>query len=72
MEFFGYDTCDKLIWKSGEVSININKIIKQIISKSHDNKISNSYIFGFGCSPYKKNCDILSEDLVLCIFRAYS
>ena len=29
MEFVGYDTCDKLIWASGEVSTNKNKLSRQ-------------------------------------------
>ena len=51
MKFVGYDTCDKIIWTSGEGSININKTIKQGIPKSHINTIYPSSTLGFGCSP---------------------
>ena len=60
MEFIGYYARDKLIWTSGEFSIYINKTSKQGIPKSHVNKISHLSIFGFGCSPHKETCDILS------------
>ena len=59
MEFFGYDTCDKLIWTSSEVSIITNKTNKQVIPKTHTNKAYLSPTFGFGCSPHKYTCDIL-------------
>ena len=42
MEFVGYDTCDKLIWTSGEGIIITNRIRKQGIPKTHINKISPS------------------------------
>ena len=42
MEFVGYDTRDKLLWASDEVSRNNNKINKPGIPKSHTNKISPS------------------------------
>ena len=42
MGLVGYETCDKLIWTSGEVFINKNTISKQLIPKSIINKISPS------------------------------
>ena len=61
MEFVGYEKCEKFIWTSGEGNIIKNKISKQEITKNHINKISPSSTLGFCCSPYKENCDILSE-----------
>ena len=40
MDFFGYETCDKFIWTSGEGYRNKNKIIKQGIPKINIKKIS--------------------------------
>ena len=60
MEFVGYEICEKLIWTSGEGCININITIKQGIPKIKINKKSPSSTFGFGYSPHKDNCDILS------------
>ena len=40
MDFFGYATCEKLLWTSGEGNIITNKISKQ--DKTHNNKISPS------------------------------
>ena len=71
MEFVGYETCEKIMWKSGEGLINTNAISKQGIPKINIKKTSPSSTLGFGCSPHKYNCDILSEYLVLCIFQAY-
>ena len=67
MEFVGYDTREQLIWTPGEGSVIKNKTSKQGITKSFINKISTS-ILGFGCSPHKDTCDILSEYLVSYIF----
>ena len=64
MEFVGYDTRDKLIWKSGKGKIITNNNRKQGIPKTHINSISTSSTLGFGCSPYKDTCDIFSEYLV--------
>ena len=59
MEFFGYETCDKLVWTSSENCRNKNTIIKQGIPKSNMNKTSPSSTLVFGCSPHKDTCDIL-------------
>ena len=64
MEFVGYETCEKLIWKSGEGCTNKNKTSKQGIIKNNTNKTSPSSTLGFGCSPHKNTSDILSKDLV--------
>ena len=72
MKFVGYDTCDKIIWTSGEVWINTDTISKQGIPKININKTSPSSTLGFGCSPHKETCYILSEDLVSCRLWAYS
>ena len=42
MRFVGYDTCDKLIWISGEGNRIIIKISIQGTPKTHINKISPS------------------------------
>ena len=60
MGFVGYETCDKLIWKSGDGCRNTNTIIKQDITKSNMNKTYHSSIFVFFCYPHKDTCDILS------------
>ena len=52
LEFFGYETCDKLIWKSDTVFRNKNTIIKQGIPKININNTSPASTFCFGCSPY--------------------
>ena len=44
MKFFGYETCDKLIWTSDEVYINTNAISKQGIQKINMNMTSFSEI----------------------------
>ena len=72
MEFVGCETCDKLIWTSGDVCRNINTIIKQGIPISNMNITSTSAAFGFCCSPHKYTCYILSENLVSQILQAYS
>ena len=63
-EFVGYETCEKLIWTSGEGCRNKNITSKQVITKSSINKTSTSSTLGFGCYLHKDNWDILSEDLV--------
>ena len=47
MEFFGYHTCEKIIWTSGEGSIIKNKIRKQGSHKTHMNNISPTSTLGF-------------------------
>ena len=69
MEFVGYDTYDKLVWKSGESRRIKNKIWKQGIPKTHTNKIPHSSKLDFGCYNQKETCNILSEDLILSIFK---
>ena len=59
MEFFGYETCDKLIWTSGEGIININKISRQGIPNTHINKVHHSSTLVFGCYPHKDDCSFL-------------
>ena len=71
MEFLGYDTCDKIIWKSGEGIINTNKISRQGNKKTHINKVSSTPTLGFGCSTHKEKIYILSEYLVLSRINAY-
>ena len=60
MAFVGYETCDKLIWESGEGRTITNKIRKQGISKTDINKFSSASTFKFGLSLHKYSCDILS------------
>ena len=60
LEFVGYDTSDKLIWISGKGCISTTTISKQGISKINMNMKSPSSILGFGFSPQKNTCDILS------------
>ena len=69
MQLVGYDTCDKLIWTSGEGITIINETTKQGIPKTHSNKVSLSSTLGFGCYPHKDTSDILSEDLVSYTFQ---
>ena len=71
MEFLGYDTCEKSICTSGGGSIITNKIRKQVIPKTHINKLSPTSTLDFDCSPHKYNCDILSEDLFSSKIQAY-
>ena len=71
MEFVFYDTCDRLLWISGEGSRIKIKISKEVIPKTHTNKIYTPITLSFGCSPHKDNCDILSEDLFFSIFQVY-
>ena len=71
MEFVGYDTCDNLIWTSGEVSRTKNKIIKQGSPKKCINKISPSSTFGFSCYPHRNTCDIFSKYLVSSRIQAF-
>ena len=59
MDFVCYDTCDKLIWMSGEGRIIKNKIIKQGSPKTHIKKISPTSTLGFFCSPHKDTFYIL-------------
>ena len=70
--FFGRDTCEKLIWTSGQGRIITNKISKIIIPKTYINKIYPSSTFSFLCYPHKNTCDILSEYFISSIFQAYS
>ena len=71
MKFFGYETFEKLVWTSGECNKITDKISKQVIPENHTNKIPPSSKLGFGFSPNKETCDILSEDLVSSIFQAH-
>ena len=61
MDCFGYEICDKLIWTSVKGCRNINTIIKQGIPKINMSMESPSSTLGFGCSPHKYSCYILSE-----------
>ena len=69
IDFIGYEKCDKLICTSGECCRNTNTISKQEIPKSNINKIYTSSTLGFGCSPYKDTCNILSGYFVLYILQ---
>ena len=71
MEFVVYDTCENLIWNSGEGRRNKNKTTRSLIPKTHIKKVSPSSTLGFVCSPQNYTCDILSEYLVSCRFQAY-
>ena len=62
MDFVGYETCEELILTSIEYWINKNTIIKQCIPKITMNMTYPSVTLGFGCSPHKNTCDILSEN----------
>ena len=64
MEFVGYEICETLIWTSGEVIRITNKTSKKGSPKTDINNISPSSTLGFGCSPHKDTCDMLSENLV--------
>ena len=71
-EFTGYKTRDKLICTSGEGFRNTNGIIKKGTPKSNINRTHTLSTLGFGCYPHKYTCDILSEYLFSCRFKAYS
>ena len=60
----GFETRDKLVWKSG--CRNINTIRKHGIPKINISEKYPSSPLGFGCSPQKDTCDIFLEY----IFRA--
>ena len=47
MEFFGYETCDILIWTSGEGWRNTNTIVKQDIPKNNMKKTYPSSTLSF-------------------------
>ena len=66
MDFFGYETYEKLIWTSCEGFRNTNTIRKQGITQININNTYGSSTLGFGCSPHKDDFDILSEYLVSC------
>ena len=68
MDFVGYDTCEELICTSCDRNRVTNKFIKQVIPKTHINKISPLSTLDFCCYPHKYTCDILSEELVSSIF----
>ena len=72
MEFFSYETYDKLILTSGEGCRNTNTISKKCIPKSNINKTSPSSTLSFSCSPHKETCDILLEHLVSQRLKSYS
>ena len=72
MDSFDNETCEKLIWTSGEGCINKNTIRKQVIPKNNTNKVYPSSALGFGCYPHKETCDIFSEDLVSQILQEFS
>ena len=72
MEFFGYETCDKLIWTSGEDRRDTNTIRKKVIPKNNINKTFTSSTLVFGCFPHKYTRYILSEDFVSQRLQAYS
>ena len=72
MKFVAYETCDKLIWISGESYRDLNTIRKQVIPKNNMNRTYPSSTLSFVYSPYKDTCDILSEYLVSHIFKLYS
>ena len=61
MDFVGYETCDKLIWSSGEGRKNTNKIRRKGIHNIYINKISPSSTLGFGYSPHKDTCGIFQN-----------
>ena len=72
IEFVGYETCNKLIWTSGEGLRNTDTTRKQVINKSNMNKKYHFSTLGFGCSPHKDTNDILSEDFVSHRLLTYS
>ena len=59
----------KLIFTRGKGGIITNKIIKQWSSKTYINKIYPLSTLGFGYSPHKATCDILSKHLVSSKFK---
>ena len=63
MEFVGYGTYYKLIWKSGEGYRNTSAISKEGTQRINMNMTYTSANLGFWCSPHKYTCDILSENL---------
>ena len=71
-KFFGYETCENLIWTSGEGFTNTNTIRKQGIPKINMNITSPSSTLGLFCYPPKDTCDIFSEDFISHILQAYS
>ena len=72
MEFVGYYTCDKLIWKSGEGRRIKNIISKQVSPKTHINNISPTSTLTFFCPPHKYTSDIFSDDMVSSKVQKYS
>ena len=56
MDFFGYETCENLLWKSGEGYRNTNATSKKVIPKINMNMTYNSATLGFGCFPHKETC----------------
>ena len=72
MEFFGYETCDKLIWTSGKGCRNTNIIVKQGIPKINMNMTYPSETLGFSCYPHKDTYDIFSEILFSHRLQSYS
>ena len=70
MEFIGYETCSKLIWKLSKGCRNKNEISKQGNPKSDINKIYPSPKLGFGLSHIRK--DISSDYLISCRLQSYS
>ena len=71
IEFFGYDTSDKLIWTSGKGCSNANIIIKQGIPKRNMNVTFTSENIEFGCSSYIVFCDILLVNFLSQRLKAY-
>ena len=65
MDSVGYATREKLRWTSVKYGRITNKTSKKGSYKTHINNIYPSKTLGFGCSPHKDTCDILSEDLIL-------
>ena len=59
MQFVGYETRHKLIWKSGKSYINTNTTTKQGIPKRNMNMTSTSATIGFDYYNHKDTCDIL-------------
>ena len=61
MNFLDYETCDKLMWTSGEGLINTNTINKQGNPKWNINRTFPSLTLGFGCYPHKGTCYKISK-----------
>ena len=72
MEFVGYETCDTLIWSSGEGYRNANIIIKQVIPKRNTSMDYTSATLDFGSSLHKYTYGIFSENLVSHRLQAHS